>query len=115
MDHVDALRARLGALALGLSTLLLASSALASAPWLVAQLLAMLAFVLLGCGLLALYAVLATAGREVLALLAAGAAGFARGIWRSARLPRWAGVALALGLGPSCPILPARCAWSMAC
>jgi len=189
MDHVDPLRARLGALALGLSALLLAifpllrpffpldvfdgeatlraaSTALASAPWLVAHLLAMLAFVLLGCGLLALYATLATAGREGpalhalvlcllgiglilpafgvetyvlpliaraylagatgvapliepiyrgpmtavmlvgLALLAAGAAGFARGIWRSARLPRWAGVALALGLGLWCPILP---------
>jgi hypothetical protein len=185
----DALRTRLGALALGASALLLAafpllrpffrldvfdgdatlraaSPALASWPWVIAHLLAMAAFVLLGCGLLALYAALAGAGGEApalralvlcllgiglvlpalgvetyvlpllaraylegatgvaslvepiyrgpmtaimlvgLALLAAGAIGFARGVWRSGTLPRWAGVALGLGLALWCPIFP---------
>jgi hypothetical protein len=41
-----------------------------------------------------------------LLLLAVGAADLARAVWRSAALPRWGGVALAVGLALWLPLLP---------
>ena len=87
MQQLNPTRVRLGALALGISALLfaafplvrpffpldvfepaatlrVASPATTSAPWIVAHLIAMMAFVLLLGGMLALYAFLANAGVE---------------------------------------------------
>jgi hypothetical protein len=189
MDLADHRRLRAGALALGLaavlltafplvrpffdldprepeSSLRLAIPAITSPPWVVSHLIAMLAFVLLVFGLLALYARLARAPAESRALralvwsltgialimpmlgvethvlpilgglhasgvtglapaigaiyfgpamvifvlgllaLAVGAIAFARIIWRTEALPRWAGVAFAAGLALWFPPFP---------
>ena len=189
MHAIHSPRVRLGAVALGLAavllalfplvrpffpldprmperTLKLASPAVTSAPWVVSHLIAMLAFVLLFFGLLALYVRRADTAREARALralvwslagialimpmlgvethilpiigslyvagaadvapaigliyrgsamivfllglvaLAVGAIGFARVIWRTGALPRWAGVVFAAGLALWFPPFP---------